>query len=263
MTKVQLSFIIMFLLMNFSSKAQQKDSIGVMKSVSNFVTAFNNFNWTAFRESFTDDATIFFPYWNQARRIQGRQEIEKAWLTIFPEFIDVNNTRKLQITPKDIYLQLYKQNAMVTFHLGDGLNSLSRRTLLMIKEKGSWKIAHLHASNLIKDPVVSKDTSKINIDVLKASPANFKLLLENEHVRVLEYTLKPGEKDTPHTHPAKSSYVVSGGKIKVHLENGETILVDEVAETASWMGYVGKHFVENIGSTTIKMVLTEVKAMKQ
>ena len=79
---------------------------------------------------------------------------------------------------------------------------------------------------------------------------------------MLEYTLKPGEKDTPHTHPAKSSYVVSGGKIKVHLENGETILVDEVAETASWMGYVGKHYVENIGNTTIKIILTEVKSVK-
>jgi quercetin dioxygenase-like cupin family protein len=262
MNNVRHSLMILFLLINFSVKAQNKDSIAVMKSVNNFVTAFNNFNWDSFRGSFTDDATIFYPYWSQAKRIQSRQEIEKAWLTIFPEFVDINNSRKLQISPKDIHLQLYQQNAIVTFHLGDGLNSLSRRTLLMIKEKGSWKIAHLHASSVTKDPVVSKDTSKLNIDVLKASPANVKLLLENEHVRVLEYTLNPGEKDTPHTHPAKSSYVVSGGKIKVYLENGETIIVDEVAGTTSWMGYVGKHYVENIGNTTIKIVLTEVKAVK-
>jgi ketosteroid isomerase-like protein len=263
MTKVRLSLIILSLLINFSVTAQHKDSIAIMKSVNNFVTAFNNFNWTAFRESFTDDATIFFPYWDQAKRVQGKQEIETAWLNIFPEFVDIKNSRKLQISPKDIHLQLYQQHAIVTFHLGDGIHSLSRRTLLMIKEKGSWKIAHLHASNLRKDTVASNDTVKLNIDVLKTSPAHFKLLLENEHVRVLEYTLKPGEKDTPHTHPAKSSYVVSGGKIKVHLENGETIVVDEVAGTASWMDYTGKHYVENIGNTTIKIVLTEVKAMKR
>lgn len=262
MIKALLSLIILSLLINFSVKAQQKDSIAVMKSVNNFVSAFNHFNWDSFRKSFTDDATIFFPYWSQAKRIQGRQEIEKAWLTIFPEFVDVNNTRKLQITPKDIHVQLYQQNAIVTFHLGDGINSLSRRTLLMIKEKDSWKIAHLHASSVTKESVASKDTGKLNIDVLTASPANIKLLLENEYVRVLAYTLKPGEKDITHTHPAKSSYVVSGGKIKVHLENGETILVDEVAETASWMGYVGKHYVENIGSTTIKIIITEVKSVK-
>jgi ketosteroid isomerase-like protein/quercetin dioxygenase-like cupin family protein len=259
MTKARLSLIILSLLINFSVTAQHKDSIAVMKSVTDFVAAFNHFNWTAFRESFADDATMFHPFWNQAKRLQGRQEIETAWLTVFPEFADINNTRKLQISPKDINLQFYRHTAIVTFHLGDGVNALSRRTLVMEKKKRSWKIVHLHASNLRKDTVASNDTVKLNIDVLKTSPANFKLLLENEYVRVLEYSLNPGEKDSPHTHPAKSSYVIAGGKIKVYLENGEPIVVDEQAGTASWMGYVGKHYVENIGSTTVKIIITEVK----
>jgi ketosteroid isomerase-like protein/quercetin dioxygenase-like cupin family protein len=262
MTKARLSFIILLLLVNFNLKAQHKDSIAVMKSVTDFVTAFNNFNWAPFRESFTDDATMFLPFWNQAKRLQGRQEIETAWLTIFPEFKDSNNIRKLQISPKDINLQFFRHTAIVTFHLGDGVNAISRRTLVMEKKKRSWKIVHLHASNLRKDTVVSNDTAKLNIDALKTSPVNFKLLLENEYVRVLEYSLNPGEKDSPHTHPAKSSYAVSGGKIKVYLENGETIIVDEVAGTASWMGYAGKHYVENIGRTTVKIILTEIKALK-
>jgi ketosteroid isomerase-like protein len=150
MTKTGLS-IILFLLINFSITAQNKDSIEVKNSADNFVAAFNNFNWTVFRESFTDDATIFYPFWNQARRIQGRQEIEATWVTIFPEFVDTKNTRKLQINPKDINIQLYQQTAIVTFHLGDGVKTLSRRTLVMIKEKGNWKIAHLHASSVSED----------------------------------------------------------------------------------------------------------------
>lgn len=105
-------------------------------------------------------------------------------------------------------------------------------------------------------------SAKLNIDGLKASPANFKLLLENKYVRVLEYTLKPGEKDTPHTHPPKSSYIVSGGKIKVYLENGETLIFDEKAGAADWGDYVGKHYVENIGNTTVIIVLTEIKSLK-
>ena len=151
MTKARLSLIILCLLINFSLKAQNKDSIDVMKSATNFVTAFNNFNWTAFRESFTDDATIFYPFWNQAKRVKGRQEMETTWLTIFPEFIDSANTRKLQISPKDIEIQLYRQTAIVSFHLGDGVNSLSRRTLIMVKKKRDWKIAHLHASSVSDD----------------------------------------------------------------------------------------------------------------
>lgn len=105
-------------------------------------------------------------------------------------------------------------------------------------------------------------TTKLNIDGLTASPNNFKLLLENEHVRMLEYSLKPGEKDTSHTHPAKAAYVVSGGKIKVYLENGETEIFDEKTGTADWSDGAGKHYVENIGNTTVTIVLTEIKALQ-
>jgi len=108
----------------------------------------------------------------------------------------------------------------------------------------------------------NQNAAKLNIDAVKASPANFKILLENDNVRVIEYSLKPGQKDTPHTHPAKSSYVVSGGKLKVYLENGETIIADEKTGTASWMDYVGKHYVENIGNTTVTIVLTEIKSLE-
>lgn len=100
---------------------------------------------------------------------------------------------------------------------------------------------------------------QLNIDPVKVAPAIFKILLENKHVRVVEYSLKPGEKDVWHTHPPKSSYVVSGGKLKVNLENGEVIIADEIAGTASWMDYVGKHYVENISNTTVTIVFTELK----
>ena len=105
----------------------------------------------------------------------------------------------------------------------------------------------------------SSATDTLNIDPVKILPDKFKVLLENQHVRVVEYSLNPGEKDEWHTHPPKSSYVVSGGKLKVYLENGETIIADEIAGTASWSDYVGKHYVENIGSTKVTIVLTEVK----
>lgn len=109
----------------------------------------------------------------------------------------------------------------------------------------------------------TQNSTQLNIDALKASPDNFKLLFENENVRVLEYILKPGEKDKPHTHPAKSSYVASGGKLKVYLDNGEIILADEIAGTASWMNSVGKHYVENVGKSEIKIILTEIKCVQK
>ena len=148
MTKTRFSFLLISLLLIFDTKAQHKDSLAVLKAAGNFVTAFNNFNWEEFRGSFTDDASIFYPFWTQAKRISGKQAIEKTWLLIFPAFADTANTIKLQINPKNLHIQLYGKTAIVTFHLGDGVNSLSRRTLVMIKQKRIWKIAHLHASSL-------------------------------------------------------------------------------------------------------------------
>lgn len=139
------------MLINIGVNAQNRDSIAVMQSTTDFVTAFNNFDWATFRASFTDDVTIYSPFWNQAKRIEGRGEVETFWLTIFPEFEDAKNTRKLRITPKDIRIQLYGQTAIVTFHLGDGEKGISRRTLVMMKERKNWKIAHLHASSISKN----------------------------------------------------------------------------------------------------------------
>jgi quercetin dioxygenase-like cupin family protein len=126
-------------------------------------------------------------------------------------------------------------------------------------------------SKVSKNGVVENDSislqkikkSHLKIDANQASPANFKILLDNEHVRVLEYTLEPGKKDEWHTHPAKVSYVVSGGKVLVHRGNGETIISEEKTGTASWMNAVGKHYVENTGNTTVKVILTEVKSLDE
>ena len=138
----------------FSAQAQTSDSTAVRLSVEKFVVAFNSLQWEPFRKSFTEDATIFFPDWEEASRKAGITQIEKTWLEIFPEFKDPQHTLKLNITPHDIKIQLYDQTAIVTFHLGNGEKYLARRTLVLVKTKGEWKIAHLHASVLF--PMATK-----------------------------------------------------------------------------------------------------------
>jgi quercetin dioxygenase-like cupin family protein/ketosteroid isomerase-like protein len=101
--------------------------------------------------------------------------------------------------------------------------------------------------------------AQLNIDVVEASPDNCKILLENDHVRIVQYTLKPRQKDNPHTHPPRTSHVLSGGKLRVYPEGKEPIEFDEVTGQTEWSEYSGKHYVENIGKTTFISVLTEVK----
>lgn len=115
-----------------------------------------------------------------------------------------------------------------------------------------------------KDTVAStqKQTDTLNIDIVQTSANQARVLMENEHVRVVEYAVKPGEKDVWHTHPPRSSYVVSGGKVKVYTETGEPKISEVKAGTSSWAGKGAKHYVENIGSTDIKIILTEIKSLR-
>jgi quercetin dioxygenase-like cupin family protein len=98
------------------------------------------------------------------------------------------------------------------------------------------------------------------IDAVTASPSQFKVLLENDEVRVVEYALAAGEKDFPHTHPPKVSYVISGGKLLVHPKEGEPFEADETTGEARWDDARPWHYVENIGATPVRILLVEVKA---
>lgn len=112
-----------------------------------------------------------------------------------------------------------------------------------------------------KDSIAASQelSDNLNIDMVESSPNQAKILMENEHVRVVQYSLNPGEKDEWHTHPPRSSYVVSGGKLQIHTETGEPKIAEVVAGTSSWAGQGAKHWVENIGSTKVMIILTEVK----
>jgi quercetin dioxygenase-like cupin family protein len=97
-------------------------------------------------------------------------------------------------------------------------------------------------------------------DVIVASPDLYKVMLENEHVRVVLYTLQPGQRDSVHSHPPKVSYVLSGGPLRVHLPGGTVIPVNDTTGSVAWGGPVKSHWVENVGATPVRIVLVEVKA---
>jgi ketosteroid isomerase-like protein len=128
--------------------AQVTDSLEVAKATQRFIKAFVNFDWENFRNSFSDDATIFFPGPEEASRRTGRKEIEETWSGLFPEFIDSTKKFDLKIEPQNVNMQLYGNTAIVTFHLTPKNTQLSRRTIVFVKQKEGWKIVHLHASSL-------------------------------------------------------------------------------------------------------------------
>lgn len=100
------------------------------------------------------------------------------------------------------------------------------------------------------------------IDPVSVSPGIFTVILENEHVRVVEYVLDPGQRDQWHTHPPKVSYVLGGGSLRIRTEDGNSFIAEEKPGTASWMNSLGRHYAENVGKTAVRILLVEVKAIQ-
>ena len=96
------------------------------------------------------------------------------------------------------------------------------------------------------------------IDPVKASPKNYKTLMENDQVRVLQMDLKAGEKDTEHSHPSETVYFISGGKVKIHVPGGDAMEADIPDGHIMWHEE-WTHTVENLGSTDIKAIIVESK----
>jgi quercetin dioxygenase-like cupin family protein len=117
----------------------------------------------------------------------------------------------------------------------------------------------INAIFLLTSPLLFAQSLPEEIDPVAVSSNNYKILLENEYVRVVEYQISPGEKEKWHTHPAKVSYVLSGGSLKITTEDGESFVVEEEANSTRWFGAVGKHYGENVGKTPIRIIFVEVK----
>lgn len=95
-------------------------------------------------------------------------------------------------------------------------------------------------------------------DPLSVNSKTIKLKLENSRVRVLEATLEPGDKEKMHSHPAYVIYVIAGGKVRNHAADGT---VSEAEFRSGDVIYRDPltHWAENIGNTTIRLELVELK----
>lgn len=97
-------------------------------------------------------------------------------------------------------------------------------------------------------------------DVMNVAPEHYKVRAENEHVRVVENTLAPGDKDGMHTHPAGWYYVTKPGTMKVVFATGNVETWEAKEGEAGWMEAEGPHTSENVGKTTMAYILVEVKS---
>ncbi len=103
-------------------------------------------------------------------------------------------------------------------------------------------------------PAAAQDSAAVN-------PHTVTVKLDNAQVRVLESTLKPGQKEQLHSHPASVIYVLEGGKIRNHTPDGKATET-ELAAGATVYREPLTHWAENIGTTTVHLILVELKDHK-
>lgn len=86
----------------------------------------------------------------------------------------------------------------------------------------------------------------------------YKVVLENDQVRVLEYRDLPGAKTHLHRHPAFVLYAVAPFKRKIHLPDGKVLLREFKAGDVMYSA-AQEHIGENVGTTPTHVIMVELK----
>ncbi len=99
-------------------------------------------------------------------------------------------------------------------------------------------------------------------DPVKVSSTVYKQVLDNERVRVLEVTVKPGEATAFHSHPDYSVYVIEGGMVRFFSSPADTGVAVELKTGSSSWHNAELHSAKNVGTTTLRVLVTELKEPK-
>jgi hypothetical protein len=89
----------------------------------------------------------------------------------------------------------------------------------------------------------------------------YKVLLENEKVRVLAYSDQPGQKTQQHLHPTFVVYAVAPFKRRLTLSDGRTLTREFKAGDVLYSNGEA-HIGENIGDTPTQVIMVEIKGAK-
>jgi ketosteroid isomerase-like protein len=117
-----------------------------------FIRALDDLEWDRFRTFFADDASVFYPR-GFTKRATGRPEFEANFRKVFEQIrAGRRQPPYMDLQPRDLQIQRYRDIAIATFHLDDRPGVLNRRTIVLRRRKGQWKIVHLHASETALSP---------------------------------------------------------------------------------------------------------------
>ena len=95
-------------------------------------------------------------------------------------------------------------------------------------------------------------------DAVTAAPHVYKVVLENDRVRVLEVRGQPGDKTEMHSHPANVAIAITDGKYRFTSPDGRTMEAELKAGQAMYFDAV-EHAGEFMGTGEARALLVELK----
>src|SRR5688572_19076005 len=99
-------------------------------------------------------------------------------------------------------------------------------------------------------------------DAAKVMPRSYRVALENDKLRVLEFTGRPGMGicgESMHSHPAHLTIVLADFQGKVTTPDGKTAARSRKLGDVFW-SEAETHKVENTGSSTSRVLIVELKS---
>ena len=95
-------------------------------------------------------------------------------------------------------------------------------------------------------------------DAVSVAPHVYKVVLENDRVRVLEVRGKPGTKTELHSHPARVAIAITDSHLRFTSSDGQTMEAEPKAGQALYRP-AEEHTTEFTGITESHLLLVELK----
>jgi quercetin dioxygenase-like cupin family protein len=100
--------------------------------------------------------------------------------------------------------------------------------------------------------------SAVPRDAVTVSPQLYSVKLDNERVRVLEYTLPPGQTEPLHSHGSFVVRFLSDARIRATPAGGSPTESSVKRGDVGWREPLA-HAIENIGQTPVEALIVDVK----
>jgi len=104
---------------------------------------------------------------------------------------------------------------------------------------------------LVSLPILAQDPTVVSSEY-------YSVLLENDHLRVIEFKLPVGEEDQWHAHPDSLIFYLTTARVSVSKPEGK-IITATLKEHTVFYQPAGEHQVKNIGDVSVHAVSFELK----